>query len=51
MYPFIDILKFGIWGWRGGGQMTLYCMFQYPEIYKTGLAVSFVLNQRLYDTT
>lgn len=51
MYPFIDTLKFGIWGWSGGGQMTLNCMFQYPEIYKTGLAVSFVLNQRLYDTT
>ena len=51
MYPFIDTLKFGIWGWSGGGQMTLNCMFRYPEIYKTGLAVSFVSDQRLYDAT
>jgi dipeptidyl-peptidase-4 len=26
-------------------------MFRYPQIYKTGLAVSFVSDQRLYDAT
>ena len=31
--------------------MTLNCMFHHPEIYKTGLAVSFVSDQRLYDAT
>lgn len=51
MYPFIDSSRVGIWGWSGGGQMTLNCMFRYPEIYKTGLAVSFVSDQRLYDAT
>ncbi|HVZ97243.1 MAG TPA: DPP IV N-terminal domain-containing protein [Chitinophagaceae bacterium] len=51
MYPFIDTSRVGIWGWSGGGQMTLNCMFRYPEIYKTGLAVSFVSDQRLYDAT
>ena len=30
--------------------MTLNCMFRYPEIYKTGIAVAFVSDQRLYDT-
>ncbi|MDO5968723.1 S9 family peptidase [Flavivirga aquimarina] len=50
-YNFIDPDRLGIWGWSGGGQMTLNCMFRYPEIYKSGLAVSFVSDQRLYDAT
>ena len=49
-YSFVDENRIGIWGWSGGGQMTLNCMFRYPEIYKTGIAVSFVSNQKLYDT-
>lgn len=48
-YPFIDTDKVGMWGWSGGGQMTMNCMFRYPEIYHSGLAVSFVSDQRLYD--
>ena len=50
-YDFLDAERVGIWGWSGGGQMTLNCMFRYPEIYKSGLAVSFVSDQRLYDAT
>ena len=50
-YDFIDSNSVGIWGWSGGGQMTLNCMFRYPEIYSSGLAVSFVSDQRLYDAT
>ena len=50
-YPFIDSARVGIWGWSGGGQMTLNCMFRYPETYKAGLAVSFVSDQKLYDAT
>ena len=50
-YSFIDTARVGMWGWSGGGQMTLNGMFRYPEIYKTGLAVSFVSDQRLYDAT
>lgn len=50
MFPFIDTERVGIWGWSGGGSMTLNCMFRYPEIYKTGIAVAFVSDQRLYDT-
>jgi dipeptidyl-peptidase-4 len=29
--------------------MTLNCLFRYPEIYRTGIAVSFVSDQKLYD--
>lgn len=50
-YDFLDPDRVGMWGWSGGGQMTLNCMFRYPEIFKTGLAVSFVSDQRLYDAT
>ena len=51
MYDFLDEKRVGIWGWSGGGQMTLNCMFRYPEIYKTGIAVAFVSDQKLYDAT
>ena len=49
MFNFVDPTRIGIWGWSGGGQMTLNCLFRYPDIYNTGLAVSFVSDQRLYD--
>jgi dipeptidyl-peptidase-4 len=49
-YSFVDADRIGIWGWSGGGQMTMNCMFRFPKIYKTGIAVSFVSDQRLYDT-
>ncbi len=51
MMPFIDTTRVGMWGWSGGGQMTLNCLFRHPEIYKSGLAVSFVSDQKLYDAT
>jgi dipeptidyl-peptidase-4 len=49
-YSFVDVNRIGIWGWSGGGSMTLNCMFRFPEIYKTGIAVAFVANQKFYDT-
>ncbi len=47
---YLDKERVGIWGWSGGGQMTLNAMFKYPNLYKTGMAISFVSDQRLYDT-
>lgn len=49
-WPYVDADRIGIWGWSGGGSMTLNMMFRHPEIYKTGLAVAFVANQRYYDS-
>ncbi|HUS87123.1 MAG TPA: DPP IV N-terminal domain-containing protein [Bacteroidales bacterium] len=49
-YPYVDGSKIGIHGWSGGGQMTLNCMFRFPELYKTGIAVAFVADQKNYDT-
>ncbi|HSF54835.1 MAG TPA: S9 family peptidase [Algoriphagus sp.] len=50
-YDFIDSSRIGTWGWSGGGQMTLNLMFRFPDIYKAGLALAFVSDQRLYDAT
>jgi dipeptidyl-peptidase-4 len=49
-YSFVDASRIGIHGWSGGGQMTLNCMFRYPELYRTGIAVAFVSDQKNYDT-
>jgi dipeptidyl-peptidase-4 len=48
-WNFIDAQHIGVWGWSGGGAMTLNLMFQYAEIYKTGIAVAAVTNQLFYD--
>jgi dipeptidyl-peptidase-4 len=49
-FSFVDPGRIGIWGWSGGGSMTLNCMFRYPDIYKTGIAIAFVSNQKFYDS-
>jgi len=49
-FSFIDPARIGIWGWSGGGAMTLNCMFRYPDIYKTGIAVAAVTDEKFYDS-
>ncbi|MBE9668680.1 S9 family peptidase [Mucilaginibacter boryungensis] len=48
-WPFVDSSRVAVWGWSGGGSSTLNLMFQYPEIYKTGIAVAAVGWQLSYD--
>ncbi|MEP6724700.1 MAG: DPP IV N-terminal domain-containing protein [Bacteroidota bacterium] len=48
-WPYIDSTRVGVWGWSGGGSATLNLMFQYPGIYKTGIAIAAVGNQLTYD--
>ncbi len=48
-YSFIDSAHVGMWGWSGGGQMTLHGLFRHGDVFKTGIAVSFVALQTLYD--
>jgi dipeptidyl-peptidase-4 len=49
-WSFVDPDNVGVWGWSGGGSMTLNAMFRYPDLYKTGISVASVPDQRLYDT-
>ena len=48
-WDFIDRDRTAVWGWSGGGSMTLNLMFQHPEIYKTGMAIAAVAYQLTYD--
>ncbi len=48
-WEFVDPDRIAVWGWSGGGAMTLNLLFRYPEIYKTGMSVAPVTNQLYYD--
>lgn len=47
---FIDPARVGVWGWSGGGTNTLNLMFRSPDLYKVGMSVAPVADQRLYDS-
>jgi len=47
---YVDRDRIGIWGWSGGGSMSLNMIFRYPELYHTAMSVAAVPNQRHYDT-
>jgi dipeptidyl-peptidase-4 len=49
-WSWVDSTRIGVWGWSGGGSMTLNLLFRYPEIYRTGMAVAPEADERLYDT-
>jgi len=48
-WKYVDKDRIAVWGWSGGGSTTLNLMFQYPEIYKTGIAVAPVAYRLSYD--
>lgn len=47
---YLDPERVGVWGWSGGGSMTLNAMFKFPKLYKTGISIAPVPNMRFYDT-
>lgn len=49
-WSYIDLDRVGIWGHSGGGSMTLNMLFRYPELYKVGISLAPVADQRLYDS-
>ncbi|MCP4192404.1 MAG: prolyl oligopeptidase family serine peptidase [Planctomycetaceae bacterium] len=49
-HPYLDSQRVGVWGWSGGGSMSLNAIFKYPELYRTAIAIAAVPNQRYYDT-
>jgi dipeptidyl-peptidase-4 len=49
-WAFLDPIRVGVWGWSGGGSMSLNAIFRYPDLYHTAMAVAPVGNQRYYDS-
>ncbi len=49
-WSWVDSTRFAIWGWSGGGSMTLNMMFRHPELYKVGMSVAPVPDMHFYDT-
>ena len=39
-----------IWGWSGGGAMTLNMLYRYPALFSAGMSVAPVTHIALYDT-
>jgi dipeptidyl-peptidase-4 len=48
--PYLDPKRVGIWGWSGGGSMTLNALLRHPDLYTAGISIASVPNMRLYDT-
>lgn len=48
--PYVDSTRVAVWGWSGGGTNTLNLIFRSPDLYKVGMAVAPVPDQRLYDS-
>lgn len=48
--PYLDPKRVGIWGWSGGGSMSLDAILRYPEVYHAAMAIAFVSDQHLYDS-
>lgn len=46
----LDPARVGVWGWSGGGSMTLNAMFRFPDLYATGISIAPVPDQLGYDT-
>jgi dipeptidyl-peptidase-4 len=47
---YLDSERVAVWGWSGGGTMTLHLMFRHPELYRVGLSVAPVPDIALYDS-
>jgi len=50
LWPYADAGRVGVWGWSGGGSMSLNAIFRYPDLYSTAMAVAPNASQLLYDT-
>lgn len=46
----MDPERLAIWGWSGGGAMTLNMMFRHPGLFAAGMSVAPVTDITLYDT-
>jgi dipeptidyl-peptidase-4 len=47
---FVDPARVGIYGWSYGGFLTLYSLFNAPDVFRAGIAGAPVTNWHNYDT-
>ena len=47
---YLDPARVAVWGWSGGGSMSLNMLFRHPELYSTAVSVAPVPDMKLYDT-
>lgn len=48
--PYVDKERIGIWGWSGGGYLTLMALTKGSDYFKAGIAVASVSDFRFYDS-
>jgi len=48
-HSYFDKDRVAVWGWSGGGSSTLSLLFEYPDIFKTGISIAALTNLLYYD--
>ncbi len=49
-WRWVDSTRIGVWGWSGGGSMTLNLLFRAPDLFQVGMSVAPVPDVHLYDS-
>jgi len=49
-HPYLDPQRVAVWGWSGGGTMTLNLLFRHAAVYALGMSVAPVPDVALYDS-
>jgi dipeptidyl-peptidase-4 len=47
-YPCVDSSRIGIYGWSGGGLVSLLQILRYPDIYKVAIPGAYITDHRMY---
>jgi dipeptidyl-peptidase 4 len=47
---YLDPHRVAVWGWSGGGSMSLNLLFRSPQLYSTAISVAPVPDMHYYDT-
>jgi dipeptidyl-peptidase-4 len=48
-FSFIDTSRVAVHGWSGGGSSTINLLFQYPDLFKTGISIAALTDLLTYD--
>jgi dipeptidyl-peptidase-4 len=47
--PYVDKSRAAVWGWSGGGTSVFHLLFQYPDLFQTGIAIAPTSRIDFYD--